>query len=70
MPNCPIAIRSKLSYNGIEVMAMAEQAYKEMYIVMARATEKAVRILIEAQQRCEELYIAEESGGDTAEPSQ
>ena len=57
-------------YNGIEVMAMAEQAYKEMYIVMARATEKAVRILIEAQQRCEELYIAEESGGDTAEPSQ
>ena len=70
MPNCPIAIRSKLSYNGVEVMAMAEQAYKEMYIVMARATEKAVRILIEAQQRCEELYIAEESGGDTAEPSQ
>ena len=70
MPNCPIAIRSKLSYNGIEVMAMAEQAYKEMYIVMARATEKAVRILIEAQQRCEDLYIAEESGGDTAEPSQ
>ena len=70
MPNCPIAIRSKLSYNGVEVMAMAEQAYKEMYIVMARATEKAVRILIEAEQRCEELYIAEESGGDTAEPSQ
>ena len=49
---------------------MAEQTYKEMCIVMARAAEKAMRILIEAQQRCEELYIAEESGGDTAEPSQ
>ena len=59
MPNCPIAIRSKLSYNGVEVMVMAEQPYKEMYLVMARAAEKAMRILIEAQQRCKELYIAE-----------
>ena len=70
MPNCPIAIRSKLSYNDVEVMVMAEQTYKEMYLVMARAVEKAMRILIEAQQRCEELYIAEESGGDAEEPSQ
>lgn len=70
MPNCPIAIRFKLSYNGVEVMVMAEQAYKEMYLVMARAAEKAMRILIEAQQRCEDLYIAEESGGDAEEPSQ
>ena len=70
MPNRPIAIRSKLSYNGVEVMVMAEQMYKEMYLVMARAAEKAMRILIEAQQRCEDLYIAEESGGDTEEPSQ
>lgn len=70
MPNCPIAIRSKLSYNGEEVMVMAEQTYKEMYLVMARAAEKAMRILIEAQQKCEDLYIAEESGGDAAEPSQ
>ncbi len=70
MPNCPIAIRSKLSYNGVEVMVMAEQMYKEMYLVMARAAEKAMRILIEAQQRCEDLYIAEESGGDAEEPSQ
>lgn len=31
--------------------------YKEMYLHMARETEKAIRILIEAQQRCEELYI-------------
>ena len=70
MPNRPIAIRSKLSYNGVEVMVMAEQMYKEMYLVMARAAEKAMRILIEAQQRCEELYIAEESGGDAEDSSQ
>ena len=70
MPNCPITIRSKLSYNGVEVMVMAEQPYKEMYIVMARAAEKAMRILIEVQQRCEELYIAEESGGGTGDSSQ
>lgn len=70
MPNCPIAIRSKLSYNGVEVMVMAEQPYKEMHLVMARAAEKAMRILIEAQQRCEDLYIAEESGGDAEKPSQ
>ncbi len=70
MPNCPIVIRSKLSYNGVEVMVMAEQPYKEMYLVRARAAEKVMRILIEAQQRCEELYIAEESGGDAEEPSQ
>ena len=31
--------------------------YKEMYLELARATEKALRILIEAQQRCEALYI-------------
>ena len=48
-----------MSYNGVEVMVMAEQPYKEMYLVMARAAEKAMRILIEAQQRCEDLYIAE-----------
>ena len=59
-----------MSYNDVEVMVMAEQTYKEMYLVMARAAEKAMRILIEAQQRCEDLYIAEESGGDAEEPSQ
>ena len=34
--------------------------YKEMYLIMARAAEKAERILIEAQRRCEELYLAAE----------
>ena len=32
--------------------------YKEMYLTMMRETEKALRILIEAQQRCEEMYLA------------
>jgi len=35
--------------------------YQEMYGIMVRATEKAMRILIEAQQKCEELAIAEEN---------
>lgn len=34
--------------------------YKEMYRKMFRANEKAIRLLIEAQQECEELYLAEE----------
>ena len=31
--------------------------YKEMYLKMVRATEKAIDILIRAQQECEEMYI-------------
>jgi len=31
--------------------------YKEMYIHLARETEKAVRILQQAQLDCEEIYI-------------
>ncbi len=34
--------------------------YKEMYLKMVRATEQAIRILIEAQQECEEMYLNEE----------
>ena len=33
--------------------------YQEMYYIMARASEKAIRLLIEAQQRCEALAIEE-----------
>jgi len=32
--------------------------YKEMYLKMVRAAEDAQRILIKAQQECEELYLA------------
>ena len=31
--------------------------YKEMYLIMVRAAEKAQDILIEAQRQCEELYV-------------
>ena len=33
--------------------------YKEMYLKMMRASEKAINILIEAQRECEEMYISE-----------
>ena len=31
--------------------------YKKMYIHLMRETEKAIRIMMKAQQDCEELYI-------------
>ena len=31
--------------------------YREMYLTMMRETEKAIRLLVKAQQQCEELYI-------------
>lgn len=40
-------------------------AYEEMYLTMARAVEKAINILIEAQRKCEDIYInSEEITGD------
>ena len=32
--------------------------YKEMYLKMVRASEKAINVLIEAQQECEEMYVS------------
>ena len=32
--------------------------YKELYLKMVRANETAIRMLIAAQQECEELYLA------------
>lgn len=34
--------------------------YKEMYLMMARETEKAIQTLVEVQKACEELYIQDE----------
>ena len=34
--------------------------YKELYLKMFRATEKAMRILAAAQRECEELYCKEQ----------
>ena len=31
--------------------------YKEMYFIMVRAAEQAQNILIEVQQKCEEMYL-------------
>lgn len=33
--------------------------YKSMYLTLARETEKAIRVLVDAQQACEELYLRE-----------
>ena len=33
------------------------QDYKEMYLTMVREVEKAVNILIAAQQKCEDIYV-------------
>ncbi len=44
------------------------QTYREMYRVMAQAVESAVRVLIDAQQKCEELYISDED--DAADPEE
>lgn len=45
------------------------EMYKEMYLTMMRAAEKAITILIDAQQKCEEMYIEMgESDPEEAEP--
>ncbi|MCI6053916.1 hypothetical protein [Dysosmobacter sp.] len=33
--------------------------YKELYLQLMRATEKSIRILVEAQQSCEEEILRE-----------
>ena len=32
--------------------------YEEMYLTMLRASEEALQIIIEAQKKCEEMYIS------------
>ena len=43
--------------NNILYPELDDADYKEMYLTMMRASEKAIRILIEAQQKCEEMYV-------------
>lgn len=33
--------------------------FEEMYYTLMRASEEALRIMIEAQKECEEMYIAQ-----------
>lgn len=35
--------------------------YKELYFKMLGASEDAIRILVQAQQECEELYLQRET---------
>lgn len=50
--------------------------YGEMYLHLMRETERALRILIEAQRTCEELYLRDEGPkitvlpGGAAEPQE
>ena len=43
------------------------EAYHEMYLTMARAAEQAIRLLVEAQQACETIYVesADAQSADT-----
>ena len=45
--------------NNLFYPELDDANYKEMYLTMMRASEKAIRILIEAQQKCEELYLTQ-----------
>lgn len=44
-----------MSYNDHGDAKMPD--YKEMYFTMLAASEKAIRIIIEAQRECEDMYI-------------
>ncbi len=44
--------------------------WKEMYLTMVRASEKAIRILIAAQQKCEDMYIEAEDDDEEEESDQ
>ena len=43
--------------------------YKEMYLTMMRATEKAINLLIDAQRACEEEYLRQTEEQNQAEPN-
>ena len=47
----------------LEVITMPD--YKEMYLKLMRETEKAIRILEQAQLDCEELYLQSEDEDNT-----
>ncbi len=41
--------------------------FEEMYYTMMRASEAAVRTIIEAQQKCEEMYLSQQEGQEAPE---
>lgn len=56
-------ITLKYVYNGA-IMEDSTVDYKELYLKLFRATEAAIRLLVEAQRECEEAYL---SAGDRSE---
>ena len=44
--------------------------WKEMYLKMFRASEKAMRILEAAQLECEEMYMRDGDGTNECEPEE
>lgn len=44
--------------------------WKEMYLKMFRASEKAIRTLEAAQRECEEIHMRGGDGGDGLEPEE
>lgn len=45
--------------NSPKMWLVMKLDYKELYYELFRATEKAINVLIDAQQRCEEKVISE-----------
>ena len=45
------------------------EPYKEMYCHMAHEVEKAIRVLVQAQQDCEELYLQAADKAETPAPA-
>ena len=61
-----IAIYYKTKSERSTAMDDSNVNYKEKYLELMRATEKAINILIQAQRDCEEKYTSE-SEDSTAE---
>ncbi len=40
--------------------------YKQMYLIMVRASEAAINVLIQAQRQCEDLYLRDATSEDPA----
>ena len=55
---------SLITYSMKDFMEDNLQIYKKMYLKLMRETEKAIEILVQAQQDCEELYL---TAGDHGE---
>ena len=62
MGNTDIDKYGRHPYNCLWGDSMSDNIpdYKEMYLTLFRASEEALDILIAAQRKCEEMYLAAE----------